>query len=360
MQVAVRRRRKTITDLLRKTVLVTGADGFLGRHLVMALVQMGAEVRALDQQFGAEVPHGVEPLLGDIGDPQTMRRAIDGVSIVYHLAAISDLWAPRTEPNLHHRVNVEGTRTALTAAIQAKARRFVYCSSNVVLIAGRRTAQPIDGRHRPARDAVFGAYARSKHDAETLVLAAQSQIDGVIVRPGTPIGPGDHRPTPPGRLVRDLANGAVPALAQKTALNLVDVRVIAKAIARSGYLAPPGASYLLTGCDISFKDFAKMMGDVTGLPMPSERVPYGVALTAAFAEDRIWSRLTGGKPTASFDGLRMAGRPRTFSNAEAKRDLGMTDTDVTASLAEALDWMVVRGMISRSLPGLAAALSRVR
>lgn len=283
-----------------------------------------------------------------------------GVGTVIHLAAISDLWVPPGDPARHHRVNVGGTQTVLRAAIDAGARRFVYCSSNVTLISGGRGLLPVDETNRARTDALFGPYARSKAQAERVVEAAEDRIETVIVLPGTPIGPGDHRPTPPGRLLRDLANGAIPALPTRNSINLVDVSVLARAIAESRYLAPSGARYLLTGCDTSFGHLAEILAEITGLAMPRERVPHGVAWLAAFAEDRIISRLTGRIPAASFDGARMAGRVRRFSNAAAQRELKLGETDLRRTTALALDWMVGRGMIHRPLPGLPAALASIR
>ncbi|MEM8824152.1 MAG: NAD-dependent epimerase/dehydratase family protein, partial [Pseudomonadota bacterium] len=209
------------------TALVTGADGFVGRHLVAALVQAGRSVRATDLQFGTDLPDGVEARVADILDAAAMASAMDGVETVYHLAAISDLWTPARDADQHHRVNVTGTKILLEAAIAAGARRFVYCSSNVALITGPRRAMDVDETYRVDRAALFGAYARSKHDAEALVSRAADRIEVVIARPGTPIGPGDHRPTPPGRLLRDLANGTLPALPMGGSINLVDVRLLA-------------------------------------------------------------------------------------------------------------------------------------
>lgn len=342
----------TIADLENNTVLVTGADGFVGRHLVKALVGEGADVRAVDLQFEASLPDGAQAIIADVQRIDDLRAAMEGVDIVYHLAAVSDLWVSTRDPGRHHRVNVDGTRNVLQAAIDTDARRFVHCSSNVVLIAGRRAFQHLDEDHTTRRSDLFGAYARSKFDAAALVQAAGGQIETVRVLPGTPIGPGDHRPTPPGRFLRDLVNGAIPALPRGAAINAVDVRVMTDTIARSGYLAPAGSRYLLTGCDVTFGDLARIAGDLTGLTMPRAVVPYGVAWTAALAEDVIWSRWTGRMPAASFDGLRMAGRARQFSNARARQDLLLEQTDLRACISDALTWMMQNGMITRPMPGL--------
>lgn len=331
---------------------MTGADGFVGRHLVGALVERGATVRAVDLRFGAPLPGGAQPITAAVQNADDIREAVTGVDIVYHLAAVSDLWVSPCDPGRHERINVGGTQTVLRAAIEAGVRRFVYCSSNVVLTAGPRTHQRVDEDHVIQRSDLFGTYARSKFDAEALVQASSARIETVILLPGTPIGPGDHRPTPPGRFLRDLANGALPALPKQTAINVVDVRVLAKATAISGYLAPAGSRYLLTGCDVGFGEFAQIVGDLTDLHMPRASVPYGIAWMAALAEDRLWSRLTNRMPAASFDGLRISGRVRQFSNEKARRDLTLEETDLRTCIADALRWMVEHGMINRPLPGL--------
>ncbi|MEM7710748.1 MAG: NAD-dependent epimerase/dehydratase family protein [Pseudomonadota bacterium] len=333
---------------------MTGADGFVGRHLVQALIADGAAVRALDVRFGRAFPDRVETIAGDILDEERIRAVMAGIDTVFHLAAVTDLWAPPKDPGQHYRINAGGTQTVLDAATEAGVRRFVYCSSNVALIGSGAAPEEIDESFRPSRDALFGAYARSKRDAEEIVAAAGDRIETIVAMPGTPIGPGDHRPTPPGRLLRDLANGLVPALPRRALVNLVDVEHLAGALARTRYRGVPGSKYLLTGCDVSFGRLAETMAEITGLSMPREIVPRSVALAAAVGEDLVWSTLTGRAPTASFDGVRMAVRMRRFSNAKARRDLDLAPTDLHQSVARAVDWMAQRGMIERALPGIEA------
>ena len=255
--------------------LVTGAGGFLGGHVVAALTARGEDVRALDLRFPAALPEGVERVEASILDPDAMASAARGCAAVIHCAAIADLWVPRNV--LYHRVNTRGTCEALIAARKAGAR-MVHVSSYTTLIGGPdRGEVTLDETVELTPSALLGRYPRTKRESELAALSAERQgQEVVIVLPSAPVGPGDHRGTPPTRLIHSLAKGKTPALLD-CLLNLVDVRALADGVIAARDRGRSGERYLLTGEDLTMADLAGRVAALTGVP-----APMGAGLTLTF------------------------------------------------------------------------------
>jgi dihydroflavonol-4-reductase len=177
--------------------LVTGAGGFVGRHVASRLVEAGADVVAFDRRF---VPDQATAALGDVAelvegdvlDAASVRRAIHGCDAVFHLAAVYSY--ARCDAALMQSVNVGGTRTVLEAAAHGRRRRVVHTSTCA-------SCGPVPGRaaHEgdlPRAGQLTIPYRRTKLDGERLALAAaRAGVDVVVVNPTAPVGPGDLRPT---------------------------------------------------------------------------------------------------------------------------------------------------------------------
>lgn len=311
-------------------VLVTGAAGFLGRHLVEQLGGQGHDARGMDLEDG-----GGDWVTGSVLDADAVDRAVDGVDLVLHGAAITDLWTPGRFD--YDRVNVIGTCRVLAAARRAGARTVVVSSYTTLIGADTPRDAILDESVEVPPNRLLGAYPASKRQAELAALsAAGAGQDVVIVLPGAPIGAGDARPTPPGRLIADLMAGRLPALLDCT-LNLVDVRAVARATIAAGLRGEGGARYLLTGEDLPVSDVARLVAAASGTPAPTRRVPYALAWTAAWVEAQL-ARLTGRPPRAPMTGVRLAGRPCRFDNARARAALGFAPRPVTECVAEAVQW----------------------
>ncbi len=332
-------------------VMVTGADGFLGRHLVARLLERGDEVVAVDVAEIAPGPERLRRVQASVTDLAAMRSAAEGAEAVIHAGAITGLWARDT--GAFERVNLGGTETVLAAAAEAGARRAVLVSSYTTLISGRRgdPARMLDESAEIAPDALLGAYPRSKRLAE--IAATEAALPPVIVLPSAPIGPGDHRPTPPGAMLRDLANARLPAMIE-CMFNLVDMRALADAVLVALERGVPGRRYLLSGEDLATDALLERFERVAGVPGPRRRVPYRVALAAARAEEAI-GRLTGRPPKAPLTGVRLAGPRVSFSCARAEAELDWAPPPVEPAMAAALVWMRDQGWVRRPLPGLAGA-----
>lgn len=315
-------------------VLVTGAAGFLGGHLLADLATQGHDTRGMDLADG-----NGDWVAGSILDSEAMDRAVRGVDLVLHGAAITDLWAP--ERFAYDRVNVVGTCRVLAAARRAGARTVLISSYTTLVAADTARDAILDESVEVPPNRLLGPYPASKRQAELAALsAAEAGQDVVIVLPGAPIGEGDDRPTPPGRMILDLMAGRLPALLACT-LNLVDVKAVARATIMAGIRGENGARYLLTGDDVPITEFAGLVAETSGAAAPTRRVPYALAWTAA-AVGAGWARLTGRPPRAPMTGVRLAGRPCGFDNTRAREALGFAPRHVAACVAEAVHWYRAR------------------
>ena len=326
--------------------LVTGAGGFVGGHVVAALVARSEAVRALDVAFPVALPPTVERIDGSILDADVLSSATAGARAVIHCAAVTDLWAPQ---NLaYHRVNMRGTCEVLIAARRADAR-VVHVSSYVTLIGGPDLGPDtgealLDETVELSPSDMLGSYPRSKREAELAALsAARMGQEVVIVQPSAPVGPGDSRLTPPSRMIRDLAAGKTPAVLN-CLLNLVDVRALAEAVIAARDKGRSGERYLLTGEDLPMMEVAAKVAALAGVAAPRFRAPHWLALTAARVEVGV-SALTKRPPTAPLTGVRLAGRRVRFDNTKAREELGFAPPPIDAALADAVAWMRTAGLL---------------
>lgn len=320
--------------------LVTGAAGFVGRHVVRVLAEKGAHVRALDLAYAPDLAEA-ECHIGSILDPDVLAAAVDGVDTIVHCAAIPHLWAP--DPDRFHRVNVVGTERLVAAAQTAGAARLVHVSSFVTLMASRLREQTVDETVRTSETDMLGAYPLSKHRSEQLALAgATPDFKVVAVLPSAPIGPLDYGLTPPTRLVRDLLDRRIPAVLD-TIMNVLDVRALARGIVSAAERGQSGERYLLTGENLAMRDFLAEVEAASGTAMPRRTVPVPVALSAAWLDEHLIARLTGRPPGAPLTGVRLAATKMRFDNSKARATLGFEPPPIGAALRDTVAWLRATG-----------------
>lgn len=317
------------------TTLVTGAAGFLGGLVLRRLAEAGEPVRGLDLVRPADLPEGAEFRQGSVLDPDTVGEACLGARHVIHAAAIAGLWSPGRFD--FDRVNVVGTCRVLAQARRAGARTVLVSSFTTLIARGTASGARLDetAEHPPTK--LLGPYPRSKRQAELAAEAAAATGQEVVtVLPAAPVGAGDVNLTPPGRMIRDLANGRIPALLDCT-LNLVDAAAVADALIAARHSGESGQRYLLSGEDLPMRDVARMVAEATGTPAPRRTVPLGIAMTAARVEAVI-SRITKRPPTAPLTGVRLAAHPVTLDSSRARDTLGFAPRALRDCIAEALAW----------------------
>jgi dihydroflavonol-4-reductase len=330
-------------------VFLTGATGFLGGHVARALVAQGAELRVLvrptsDVRNLRELSGGarVDEVVGDLRTPESLRVALRGCDALMHVAADYRLWV--TDPDAMYAANVEGTRKLLQLAREEAVARTVYTSS-VATMGFQRESVIVDEQTPVALADMVGHYKRSKFMAEQVAIeAARMGQRVVILNPTTPIGSGDVKPTPTGRIVVDFLNGRFPAY-MDTGLNLVDVDEVARAHCVALTEGRPGERYILGGENLTLKQILDKMSAITGLPSPKHKVPVSVAMTFAFFDEWITGRLRGREPRATVEAVRMGQKKMFASSVKAEQELGFRVVPVYTALRSAIAWFKANGYV---------------
>jgi len=330
--------------------LVTGATGFIGSHVARALLQRGFDVRALVRPAAAgrrsSLPEEVERAPGDVLDPASLTTACSGCQVVFHAAAFYDLWA--ADPDQFYAVNVRGTENVLQAARETGVEAVVYTSSVSTIPpaaipdsaaaeaqAGRRGG---DERWFADPKSVHSHYKRSKILAEQVALEkARQGWSVVVVNPSTPVGCGDARPTPTGKIVLDFLRGRLPAYVD-TGLNVVDVDDVAQGHVLALEHGKAGERYILGNRDVTLKELLALLASETGRPAPKVRLPFAVALAIGSASEVIQGRLMRTVPAVPLEGVRMARTAMFYDPSRARRELGLPQTPIAVALGKAVRW----------------------
>jgi dihydroflavonol-4-reductase len=284
---------------------VTGATGFVGGHVAAELRSGGAEVR--DERV-------------DLLDRGGLERIMAGCDAVVHSAALYSYDAPERD---FQRINVEGTANVIEACRSKGVRRLVHTST-----AG--TCGPVPGREATETDSPPAwelgiPYKRTKLAAERLVIdAARDGLEAVVVNPTTPIGPGDSKPTPTGRMIAGVARGRIRAYVA-TVLNVVDVRDVARGHALALERGQSGERYLLGGANLPLEELFGAIADLAGRPRPRLRIPYALA------------RAVAAVGLANKNEVSLARLPMYFSSKKAHDKLGYAPGPVASALADAVE-----------------------
>lgn len=317
---------------------LSGATGFVGSHVARALAEQGADLRLLVRAHSNTKNIDdvkAELVTGDLRDPASLEKGIAGCEVVFHVAADYRLWV--RDPLEMYRANVEGTRAILEAARKNRVRRVVYTSS-VATMGFTSNGQPADENSPVSLDNMIGPYKRSKFMAEHVAIeAARSGQDVVIVNPSTPVGERDIKPTPTGRIVVDFLKKKFPAYVD-TGLNLVDVKECALGHIAAFEKGRSGERYILGGENLTLKQILDKLGAITGLPSPTVRVPYALALVTGVVDEIVTGRIRGREPRATIDAVRMGRKKMFVSSAKAERELGWKRVPVDDALRRAADW----------------------
>lgn len=322
--------------------LVTGGTGFVGAHVVRALLARGRSVRCLVRSTSRRRNLDgldVEIAAGDVTNFASVARAAAGCETAYHCAA--DYRLDARDPEALFASNVSGTDNVIRAAAEAGAVRIVHTSS-VGALGLRADGLPADEDTPVDPATLVGAYKRSKLEAQRIAGGWASRgAPVVIVNPSTPVGERDVKPTPTGRIITDFLNGKIPAYVD-TGLNLVDVRDVAEGHLLAAERGRVGERYILGNRNMTLKEILDALAAITGLPSPSIRLPGWVPVAAARA-DRVLARLLGREPSISLEGARMSRYRMYFDSSKAVRELEMPQSPIEDALARAVDWFRVNG-----------------
>jgi dihydroflavonol-4-reductase len=313
--------------------LVTGGTGFLGSHLVRALAKRGDELKLLVRR-GSDVDHlsdiEFERAAGDVTDRRAVRRAMEGTERVFHAAGTTSMRPAHRDTVFE--LNVKGTKIVLEEALEAEIARVVHVSS-VAAIGPAKPHGTADERQEFRAGHLGIAYVNSKHEAEVEALRlAAHNLPVVIANPSFVLGPDDPKGTSM-ELVRRFLLGQIPAYVEG-ALNIVDVRDVAKGLLLIDEKGEVGERYILGGRNFTFDRLFADMARISGRPAPVKlpRVPITVTI-----ELLTWAGLP---VPISPDEARSAGLWWSFRNTKARRELGFKARPHEETLEDAVHWQM--------------------
>jgi dihydroflavonol-4-reductase len=323
-------------------VAVTGACGHVGANLVRALLERGRRVRALVHTDRRALEGlAAEQVAVDILDPNSVRRALAGAEVVYHLAAFISLF--NRDRKRMYDINVGGTRNVVLACAENRVRRLVHFSS-IHAFSSKPRRELITENRALAGPRGSMAYDWTKAEAEREVQSAVSRgLDAVIVNPTAILGPCDFKLSSLGTFLLALHDGTLRALV-RGGFNWVDVRDVVEGALAAEQLGRPGERYLLSGTWCTVKELAKLAEEVTGKKAPAFTAPMwlaraGVPFAVAIA------RLRGVSPLFTGGSLYALRNHRHISHAKASAELGYAPRPLRETVRDTFSWFGSHGRL---------------
>ncbi len=317
---------------------VTGATGFIGSRVVHQLLSRGDRVRILARNSSRKSNvEGVscEIAIGDLKDSMSLLRCIQGCGRIYHVAADYRLWAKN--PQEIYDNNVGGTRNLLSVCCEVGVEKVIY-TSTVGTIGMRKDALPANEDDPVTLDDMIGHYKRSKFMAEQVAREfAASGLPVIIVNPTTPVGAGDIKPTPTGKIILEFIKGHMPAYVD-TGLNIVSVEDVARGHLLAEEKGRIGERYILGGENWSLEEILDTLARICGRRTPRFPIPYSLALFTAYLDNLLMGSVLRREPFIPLEGVRMAQYKMYVSSEKAQSELGYSPRPVEQALRDAVDY----------------------
>ena len=325
----------------RPVVLVTGANSLLGTNIVERLLRENYKVRGLlrDKTRFHLPPHPDLTLTeGDFTDPETIWKALQGCEYVIHAAACTEQSIP--DYGHYRRINVDATHQLFMFAVKAGVKRFVYVSTANCFGFGTKT-DPGD-ETRPACAPFTGSpYARSKQEAQELLLRLKHLMDVVIVNPTFMLGAYDAKPSS-GQIIL-MAYGRKVVLCPPGGKNFINVCDAAAGVAGALRQGKPGKTYLLAGENLSYREFYRRMSGVTGQRQAYLVLPKAVLAGAGLLGNLLKSLKIPNRFTLANMKILCIGN--YYTNHKAATELGLEAGPVERGISDAVEWFKVHGLI---------------
>ncbi len=318
--------------------LVTGATGHVGNVLVRNLLERGEKVRALilpGESRESIIGLNIEAFEGDILNLDAVFQSMRGVKGIFHLAGVISIM-PGANPFVR-KVNVDGTKNILRAAMENGIKKLVYTSS--IHAIQRVEHGVIDERVPYDMENPYGAYDRSKAEATLDVLnAAHAGLEAFVACPTGVIGPYDFRGSMMGAVIHDAAT-AKPTLYVDGAYDFVDVRDVADGLIAAAEHGRRGESYILSGQKISVRYLLETVREITGKHFFQMKIPFDVAKFAALFTP-MYYELAKATPRFTPYSLEVLQSNSNISHAKATRELGYSPRSLFESIKDTVKWFL--------------------
>lgn len=328
-------------------VLVIGATGFIGRHLVERLAKDGQAVRALVRKpdaAGELEKAGVKLHAGDVLDEASIARAARGVEVVYNLAGASDTFLSRRDPfgDRIFDVNALGNLRAARAALSAGVRRLVSVSS--VFIFGHSPGEPVDEEYAPNLWRYAGPYLLSRVQQELHLLRHVGRgLEIVIVNPGFVVGAGDRGPNMPGSVVLAFLRRRVP-VCPPGGTSWIGVSDVADGLVSAATRGRSGERYIFASEDLTFKELGLRIARLTGVRAPRRVLPPGVVKAGGTVAKAV-TTLFGKRPAIDpVIAARLVADGFYYRADKAAKELGLPRHSIDRDLKAACEDFRRRGM----------------
>lgn len=315
-------------------VFLTGATGFLGKHIAKELVDRGHDVTCLVRENSDVADLKLIParlVKGDVRDYPTLKNHMEGHDAVIHAAAIYKLG--QVDKKEMEDVNVKGTENVLLAAVKVKTNKIIYCGSTITL--GDTKGQVFD--EKSERISGFGSeYERSKFQAEQKVqnfIKLGAPI--TVVMPSHVYGPGD--PHGLGQFITKYIAGEMPVTVNfPYRASFVHVQDAAKGVVDALEKGRPGQSYALAGEEVQWDEFLFLLENYSGVSRPALEIGQNTAKLLAHSSE-ITSTIFKNTPKVNVESVNHLGRTMIVKNNKAKIELGWIPRPFTQGLKETID-----------------------
>jgi dihydroflavonol-4-reductase len=318
---------------------VTGANGFIGNHLVRHLRRQGHQPYAFLQTGTSAEVLGKEPekvFWGDLTEGESLDSFIKECEVVLHLAGINRYWCP--DPRVFQEVNVKGVQRVAEACLRYGVRKLVHASSCITLGASD-IPEPRDETAEFNLNKVPFLYATTKKAGEECVkqYVRERGLPAVIIHPTSAVGEMDFGPTPIGKPIADICRGIWPAYVAGGAC-FIDVHDVVEGFWLAMEKGRIGEQYLLAGDNLTNQDFMTKVSLLAGRKKPRVKVPRTL-LTGIARGGEWWANRVSGKPPVLTRGMvSVIGKYLYFDGSKARRELGFAPQKVDGAIQRCIDW----------------------
>ncbi len=334
-------------------VFITGASGFIGSNLANALAHTGTAVHVLARPSSntSELQHpNITLFTGDILNVESIRKAMQGCTKVYHLAGLAKMWMKDKKD--YHYINVTGTANVLGVARSSGIEKMVITSTAGVL---PPVKDSLTNEYSPKQPVLYTKYEFTKNKAEEIAIAyVQEGLPVVITYPTNVFGEGIINDSNAATMmIRDYINGkwkVIPGDGEGI-MNYVYIDDIVMGLILAMQTAPPGSSYILGGDNASYNTFFALIKELTGIQHRLYHIPYPIIRSIAGLED-VKTKWLGLKPFITSEWVKKLPHNWSKDISKAKQELNYYPMSLKEGIARTIEWLHQTNQINIKLPSL--------